>query len=51
MSVVICQYHFFPLLIFTTMTVNSQLILILSAFGAMNGFFVALYLLRLKPKK
>ncbi len=33
------------------MTINSQFILILSALGAMNGFFVALYLALIKPKK
>jgi len=33
------------------MTINSQLILILSALGAINGFLVALYLLVQKPKK
>ena len=33
------------------MTINSQLILILSALGSINGIFVALYLFASKPKK
>lgn len=33
------------------MTINSQIILILSALGSINGVFVALYLFLLKPEK